>query len=71
MLLLSFLREQRAELFQLERTLGIRIDRVPVDSTAVANQQIEHQHRPKHEQPRLKDQMVALPGEFLQVQMQA
>ena len=26
-----FLREQRTELFQLERTLGIRIERVPVE----------------------------------------
>jgi ATP-dependent RNA helicase RhlE len=65
------LREQRAELVQLERTLGIRIDRIPVDSTAVANQHREHQPRRKHRQLMLTDQMVALPGEFLQVQMQA
>jgi ATP-dependent RNA helicase RhlE len=65
------LREQRAELLQLERTLGIRIDRIPVDSTALANPHSQHQNRTKHEQTMLKDQLVVLPGEFLQVQMQA
>jgi ATP-dependent RNA helicase RhlE len=63
-----FVREQRADLFQLERTLGIRMERV---STNDGSFEIARTHRPGMERlpatpgPR----MVRLPGEFLQAQM--
>jgi ATP-dependent RNA helicase RhlE len=64
-----FVREQRTELFQLERTLGIRMERVSTNGGAF--EKIARTHRPGMERipathgPR----MVRLPGEFLQAQM--
>jgi len=64
-----FVREQRTELFELERTLGIRMERVSMNSGAF--KKIARTHRPGMERlpatpgPR----MVPLPGEFLQAQM--
>ena len=64
-----FLREQRTELFQLERTLGIRIERVSMNGDWFEKN--AHVRRPGSAQrpatpgPR----MVRLPGEFLQAQM--
>ena len=64
-----FVREQRTKLFQLERTLGIRIERLPVHSELFE----------KNESPRGNGQRIApssrptlirLPGEFLQAQME-
>jgi ATP-dependent RNA helicase RhlE len=62
-----FLREQRTELMQMERTLGVRIERMPVDLSSM--QKIENQERANR--PRStssKGMLVALPGEFLQSQ---
>jgi ATP-dependent RNA helicase RhlE len=66
-----FLREQRTELFQLERTLGIRIERMPVDSSAIEKKANEGRAR-VDSAPRsnLRSRLVRLPGEFLQVQME-
>jgi ATP-dependent RNA helicase RhlE len=79
-----FAKEQRSELFQLERTLGIRIERLRVDET-VAPVGLETPvsgpvDRPSHHRelsdrerrkPALKSQMIRLPGEVLQVQMES
>jgi ATP-dependent RNA helicase RhlE len=65
-----FVREQRTDLFQLERALGIRIERVStsgdsfVKSARTRRPGIEH--IPAISSPR----MVRLPGEFLQAQME-
>ena len=63
-----FVREQRTELFQLERTLGIRMDRVSTNGF----EKIAHTHRPGMErlQATPGPRMVGLPGEFLQAQME-
>ena len=63
-----FVREQRSELFQLERTLGIRIERMSADGQA-----FEKRERIPDTTPRKlstqRPTMIALPGEILQVQM--
>jgi ATP-dependent RNA helicase RhlE len=67
-----FLREQRAELFQLERTLGIQMERTPVDSGAIEKTANERRVRANSApRPALKSRLVRLPGEFLQVQMES
>jgi ATP-dependent RNA helicase RhlE len=64
-----FAREQQTELFQLERTLGIQMERVSANGSSF--EKIARTHRPGMERlpatsgPR----MVRLPGEFLQAQM--
>ena len=64
-----FVREQRTELFQLERALGIRIERVSMNWDSL--EKSARARRPGIERipatsgPR----MVRLPGEFLQAQM--
>ena len=66
-----FSRDQRTELFQLERTLGIRMERMPVDLKAV--EQIAHDNRRRVDSAPttgLKSRLVRLPGEFLQVQLE-
>jgi ATP-dependent RNA helicase RhlE len=69
-----FAREQRSELMQLERTLGIRMERIPAP---------ENLSEPQHRRPVVMDRiapaaraasgtgstLVRLPGEYLQVQM--
>jgi ATP-dependent RNA helicase RhlE len=69
-----FGREQRSELMQLERTLGIRIERIPAP---------DHLSEPQHRRPGVADRvapapraasaggskLVRLPGEYLQAQM--
>jgi ATP-dependent RNA helicase RhlE len=70
-------RDQRTEFFQLERTLGISMERVPVGAALP-----EPTARPARKEPTLvaadrpsrpsgnsKHSLVQLPGEFLQVQM--
>jgi ATP-dependent RNA helicase RhlE len=76
-----FLREQRTELFQLERTLGIRIERMPAElgssarnetlrgGSAVTNDPVP-QGLNRLQAPH-KRKSVQLPGEFLQMQMEA
>jgi ATP-dependent RNA helicase RhlE len=65
-----FVREQRTELFQLERALGIRMERASLNGESF--EKSAHARRPGKERipatsgPR----MVPLPGEFLQAQME-
>jgi ATP-dependent RNA helicase RhlE len=65
-----FMREQRSELFQLERTLGIRMERMQADGD-----QLEKQDRIRaaihHARSALRSRMVPLPGEVLQAQMES
>jgi len=63
-----FLSSQRTELFQLERTLGLRIERLRVDGSLPEKQTPERNYaQPVNitNGPR----MARLPGEFLQVQL--
>ncbi len=66
-----FAREQRSELHQLERTLGIRMERMQADDAPFARpersrSEIEQSEaRSEESRPR----MVRLPGEVLQIQM--
>jgi ATP-dependent RNA helicase RhlE len=63
-----FAREQRSELFQLERTLGIRIERVPVNGQLAEKRERIHDG-PTQKQSTQRPTMVALPGEVLQAQL--
>jgi len=65
-----FLTSQRTELFQLERTLGLRIERMRVDGSLPEKQTPERNYaQPVNitNGPR----MARLPGEYLQVQLKA
>jgi ATP-dependent RNA helicase RhlE len=64
-----FLREQRAELMQLEKSLGIRIERVPVDQASFEKPERPQVSESKHKRASLENRMVALPGESLQSQI--
>ena len=63
-----FLREQRTELFQLERALGIRNERLPVH-----NERVERNENARgdvrHVPASSRSTLSRLPGEFLQAQM--
>jgi ATP-dependent RNA helicase RhlE len=66
-----FSRDQRTELFQLERTLGLRIERMPVDTSSfekTRNETREYAHRAPSA---FKGTLIRLPGEFLQAQMES
>jgi ATP-dependent RNA helicase RhlE len=63
-----FSRDQRAELLRLERTLGVRIDRIPVDLSSL--EKSGNKDRPSRPRFTSKSQLVPLPGESLQVQTQ-
>jgi len=65
-----FANEQRSELFQLERTLGIRMERIPVDGHVFENRERTQDPAPR-KQTGYRPTMVALPGEILQAQMQS
>ncbi len=63
-----FGREQRSELHQLERTLGIRMERMQADDIPLG----KPVRKPVHIDPAealARGRMVRLPGEILQVQM--
>src|SRR5215472_8024607 len=64
-----FVRAQRTQLFELERTLGIRMERVPTNSGSA--EKVTRSHRPGVERlpAATCSRMVRLPGEFLQAQM--
>jgi ATP-dependent RNA helicase RhlE len=62
-----FGREQRSDLYQLERTLGIRMERM--SSTETRSGSAHTQADRVESTPRAR--MVRLPGEVLQVQMQS
>jgi ATP-dependent RNA helicase RhlE len=65
-----FLREQRTELFQLERTLGLKMERVHAGKERTEKK--ERAHGDNERIPAAPDgpRMVRLPGEFLQAQME-
>ena len=63
-----FVREQRSELFQLERTLGIRMERLAVDGQLMEKRDRMQETAPRRQSTR-RPTMVALPGEVLQAQM--
>ena len=64
-----FAREQRTELFKLERTLGIRMERLPAHAEGFEKKdgaRAERERIPATFRPTL----IRLPGEFLQAQME-
>jgi ATP-dependent RNA helicase RhlE len=65
-----FVREQRTELFQLERALGIRMERVSMNGESC--EKSARTRRPGMERvaATFAPRLVPLPGEFLQVQME-
>jgi ATP-dependent RNA helicase RhlE len=75
-----FSREQRSELFQLERTLGIRIERLNAEPGAAKPQNgmyirpvsasVPTNGAPKVAVAAVRPTMVALPGEVLQAQLE-
>jgi ATP-dependent RNA helicase RhlE len=64
------LREQRMELSQLERTLGIRMERIAVDVSSLEKSESKDRASRVRSTSNSKGRMVRLPGEFLQAQMQ-
>jgi ATP-dependent RNA helicase RhlE len=62
-----FAREQRSELHQLERTLGIRMERMQADETPFVRP--ERIHTAESREAAARATLVRLPGEILQVQM--
>jgi ATP-dependent RNA helicase RhlE len=64
-----FVKEQRSELFQLERTLGIRMERMKAEDGA-AETQIPKQDSIERTATSRKFTMTRLPGEILQAQME-
>jgi ATP-dependent RNA helicase RhlE len=65
-----FANEQRSDLFQLERALGIRMERITMDGQGTDNRDRGRDAFPR-KQSAQRPTMIALPGEFLQVQMQS
>jgi ATP-dependent RNA helicase RhlE len=62
-----FLREQRSELLELERQLGIHLERMPADG--LPREGVRHLAKElPGSQPRRKSSIVQLPGEILQLQ---
>jgi ATP-dependent RNA helicase RhlE len=67
-----FSREERGELAQLERTLGIKIERMPLpEATPLAQPRKSERTAPaaKSSSSTRRSAMDSLPGEYLQVQM--
>jgi ATP-dependent RNA helicase RhlE len=81
-----FVKDQRTDLFQLERALGIKMERLRADGTQTRPQSKEFarptvdrashdrrsSQRPSHDQPSSvpKPSLICLPGEVLQVQLE-
>jgi ATP-dependent RNA helicase RhlE len=64
-----FLREERTELFQLERTLGIKIEKKSVNMAALVTDALSRKKEVAYRVPPVvKGRMAALPGEYLQAQ---
>jgi ATP-dependent RNA helicase RhlE len=63
-----FAREQRSELHQLERTLGIRMERMPADD-APFERPARNRTDTEPSETSSRSRMVRLPGEVLQIQM--
>ena len=64
-----FTRDQRSDLFQLERVLGLRIEQLRLTDTSFERQ--HSQPVPARKQPlgATRSTLISLPGEFLQAQM--
>jgi ATP-dependent RNA helicase RhlE len=62
-----FLREQRAELLQIESTLGVRMERAPVDLSSV--EKPENNGWLGRARSASRSTLTRLPGEFLQTQL--
>ena len=64
-----FVKDQRTELFQLERALGIKMERLRMDGT---QPQPKEHLRPSADRPSnlTKPSLICLPGEVLQVQLE-
>ena len=64
-----FVKDQRTELFQLERALGIKMERMRMDGS---QPQPKEQLRPSADRPSnlIKPSLICLPGEVLQVQLE-
>jgi len=62
-----FARDQRTELFQLERALGIRIERMPSAGAAVERKESARRDR-EHISTTSRPTLIRLPGELLQAQ---
>src|SRR5215467_732285 len=65
-----FVREQRTELFQLERALGIRIQRVSMNGASFKNSTRARRPGIERIQATSGPRMARLPGEVLQAQME-
>ena len=65
-----FVSGQRADLFQLERTLGIRIEKIATTGDAFARSAQARRAGKKRTAARSGPSLVRLPGEFLQAQME-
>lgn len=63
-----FSSDQRAELFLLERALGIQMERVPSDVEVPPSRE-RKPATPAHDSPRSRGSITPLPGEFLQAQL--
>ena len=66
-----FAKEQRSELFQLERTLGIRIEKIRADGIPAAESRDRNRGNIVRNESTPRPRMVQLPGEVLQAQMQS
>jgi ATP-dependent RNA helicase RhlE len=64
-----FVRDQRTELFQLERTLGIRMERLSASGNSPEKPTRNHRHGAERLHAAPGPKMVRLPGEFLQAQL--
>ena len=81
-----FVKDQRTDLFQLERALGLKMERLRADGSHTQPPSKEHvrtnddrasSHRPSHDRPTSnrpsnipKPSLICLPGEVLQVQLE-
>jgi len=81
-----FVKDQRTDLFQLERALGLKMERLRADGSHAQPPSKEHvrtnddrapSHRPSHDRPTSnrpsnipKPSLICLPGEVLQVQLE-
>jgi ATP-dependent RNA helicase RhlE len=66
-----FIKEQRSDLFQLERALGIRIEKMRADGIPAAEPRDRNRSNIARNDATPRSRMVQLPGEVLQAQMQS
>ncbi len=64
-----FIKEQRSDLFQLERALGIRIEKMRADGIPAAEPRDRNRGNIARNDATPRSRMVQLPGEVLQAQM--